>query len=38
MEADYERGVLTLSVPVAAHAKPRRIPVTHRVEKQQLST
>src|SRR5579872_3370 len=30
VEADYEAGVLTLSVPVAAHAKPRRIPITTR--------
>ena len=37
IEANYERGVLTLSIPVAAHAKPRRIPVTQRGEKQQLS-
>lgn len=34
--ADYEHGVLTLSIPVAAHAKPRRIPVSHRGEKQRL--
>ncbi len=34
--ADYEQGVLILSIPVAAHAKPRRIPVTHRGEKEQL--
>jgi HSP20 family protein len=37
IEADYEAGVLTLSIPVAAHAKPRRIPVSQRGEKQQLS-
>jgi HSP20 family protein len=35
--ADYEQGVLILSIPVAAHAKARRIPVTHRNDKQQLS-
>jgi HSP20 family protein len=35
--ADYEKGVLILSIPVAAHAKPRRIPVTNRGENQQLS-
>ncbi|HAM02023.1 MAG TPA: heat-shock protein Hsp20 [Acidimicrobiaceae bacterium] len=35
--ADYEQGVLILSIPVAAHAKPRRIPVTSRGEKEQLS-
>ena len=27
IEARYEGGVLTLSIPVAAHAKPRRIAV-----------
>lgn len=37
IDANYEAGVLTLSIPVAAHAKPRRIPVTQRDEKQQLS-
>lgn len=36
VEADYEQGVLTLSIPVAAHAKPRRIPVTRKGETQQL--
>ena len=38
IEANYEQGVLTLSIPVAPHAKPRRIPVTSQGEKQQLST
>lgn len=28
IEANYEAGVLTLTIPVAAHAKPRRIEVT----------
>jgi HSP20 family protein len=37
IDANYEQGVLTLSIPVAAHAKPRRIPITQRGEKQQLS-
>jgi HSP20 family protein len=37
IDANYEAGVLTLSIPVAAHAKPRRIPITQRGEKQQLS-
>ena len=37
IDAQYEQGVLTLSIPVAAHAKPRRIPITQRGEKQQLS-
>lgn len=27
IDANYEAGVLTLSIPVAAHAKPRRIAV-----------
>jgi len=27
IEADYEAGVLTVSIPFAAQAKPRRIPV-----------
>lgn len=27
IEAHYEAGVLTLSIPVAAHAKPRRIAI-----------
>lgn len=27
IEANYEAGVLTVSIPVAAHAKPRRISV-----------
>ena len=37
IEADYEAGVLTLSIPVAPHAKPRRIQITHHGEKRQLS-
>ena len=37
VEASYEQGVLTLSIPVAPHAKPRRIPITGHGEKQQLS-
>ena len=37
IEANYEQGVLTLSIPVAPHAKPRRIPITSQGEKQQLS-
>lgn len=37
IEADYEAGVLTLSIPVAAHAKARRIPITKHGDKQQLS-
>ena len=38
IEASYEQGVLTLSIPVAPHAKPRRIPITSKGEKQQLNT
>jgi len=30
IDAHYEAGVLTLSIPLAAHATPRRIPVTKR--------
>lgn len=30
IHADYKAGVLTLSIPVAPHAKPRRIPVAER--------
>jgi HSP20 family protein len=37
IDANYEQGVLTLSIPVAAHAKPRRIPITQKGEKRQLS-
>ncbi|HXX89546.1 MAG TPA: Hsp20/alpha crystallin family protein [Acidimicrobiales bacterium] len=36
IEAHYEAGVLTLSIPLAAHAKPRRIPVVRKDDKQQL--
>jgi len=36
--ADYDIGVLTLSIPVAEHAKPRRIVITeHASEPQRLS-
>ena len=38
IQADYEAGVLTLVIPVAEHAKPRRIEVTSRSEKQKLSS
>ncbi len=38
IEAEYEGGVLTVSIPVAAHAKPRRIEVTQRGDRQQLTT
>lgn len=36
IEANYESGVLTLSIPVAAHAKPRRIEVTTHRERQAI--
>ena len=29
MVADYDRGVLTLYIPVAAAAKPRKIEIGH---------
>ena len=38
IRADYETGVLTLAIPVAEHAKPRRIEVMDRSDHQQLST
>lgn len=38
IQAEYEAGVLTLVIPVAEHAKPRRIAVTRREDgHQQLS-
>jgi HSP20 family protein len=37
IRAEYEAGVLTLAIPVAEHAKPRRIEVTERADHQQLS-
>lgn len=36
IEAEYQSGVLTLVVPVAEHAKPRRIEVTTKGEQQQI--
>jgi len=38
VQAEYEAGVLVLSIPVAAHAKPRRIQVSGSGTKQALST
>jgi HSP20 family protein len=38
IRAEYEAGVLTLAIPVADHARPRRIEVTERGDQQQLST
>ncbi len=37
IRAEYEAGVLTLAIPVAEHAKPRRIAVTERADRQTLS-
>jgi len=37
IEAEYEAGVLTLVIPVAEHAKPRRIEVTKKADRQRLS-
>lgn len=28
LEADYDQGVLSITIPVAEHAKPRRVPIT----------
>jgi HSP20 family protein len=36
--ADYEAGVLTLSIPVAERAKARRIEITTRPDHQQLAS
>jgi HSP20 family protein len=36
IEAAYEAGVLTVTIPVAAHAKPRRIEVTTRREREAI--
>lgn len=38
VDASYEAGVLRLSIPIAAHAKARRIPIRHEADQaQQLS-
>jgi HSP20 family protein len=37
VEADYRDGVLTVTIPVAPHAKARRIPVAARGEAQLVS-
>lgn len=37
IEAEYDAGVLTLVVPVAEHAKPRRIPVTARPGRREIA-
>ena len=36
IRAEYEAGVLTLVIPVAEHAKPRRIEVTTKADQQQI--
>lgn len=38
IHADYEAGVLTLAIPVAEQAKPRRIEVSTRSERQELNS
>jgi HSP20 family protein len=38
IHADYEAGVLTLAIPVAEQAKPRRIEVNTRSERQELNS
>ena len=37
IEADYEAGVLTVAIPVAPHAKPRRIQVNHQSDKELIT-
>ena len=37
LEADYHDGVLTVRVPVAEAAKPRKISVSHSSERQEIS-
>jgi len=37
IEANYESGVLTLTIPVAAHAKPRRIEVSSKPERKAIT-
>jgi HSP20 family protein len=37
IQAEYQSGVLVLSIPVAQHAKPRRIQVTGSSDKHRLS-
>ena len=36
IDADYTDGVLTLKLPVAERAKPRRVPINHRRSDQSL--
>jgi HSP20 family protein len=37
IRADYEAGVLTVIIPVAERAKPRRIAVTNKSDAQQIN-
>jgi len=37
IEAEYASGVLTLQIPIAPHAKPRRIPVVEHREKAKIN-
>ncbi|GAA2755097.1 Hsp20/alpha crystallin family protein [Actinopolymorpha rutila] len=36
MEADYEAGVLTVKLPVAEQAKPRKVQITGATERQKI--
>ncbi len=36
IQASYESGVLTVTIPVAAHAKPRRIEVSTQRERESI--
>ncbi|MGY0490011.1 Hsp20/alpha crystallin family protein [Streptomyces sp. WG-D5] len=38
IDASYEAGVLTLRIPVAEQAKPRRIPISGGTDRRQLDT
>jgi len=37
IEADYDAGVLTLRIPVAERAKPRKISITSSGDRKQIS-
>lgn len=38
LSADYDRGVLSIAIPVAEQAKPRRIPVYAKSGKKQINS
>jgi HSP20 family protein len=38
LEADYDAGVLTIRIPVAEHAKPRRVEVSASTQRQEITT